>query len=330
MPRIPLLFCGIVGWSMAGLFSSFSKYYWQFLFLRSAIGVGEASYAVLAPTIIADLYSGTDRTKVLALYCSSIPLGSALGYIYAGEVARILNWRWAFRITPFVGLLLAFVLLLFVNEPSRGSADGVVIPDSDTPSKPQEKASGFNAFVRDIRDIWNVRSFFWSTLGAVGMTFTAGALAQWAPAFLQRANCISTDSVCEAQVTRIFGIITIFTGVMGSFAGAALAKAYSRRDPAADAVVSGFSLLLATPCVFASIYLSRISYELTWVFIFLGEFFCQSSLASPDYHSIKRCITTTAKHGRQSVVAHYALARRFGVSNTHWCRCGQITRARAL
>lgn len=273
MPRIPLLFFGIVGWSMAGLFSSFAKHFWQFLVLRSAIGIGEASYAVLAPTIIADLYSGTDRTKVLALYCSSIPLGSALGYIYAGEIARILNWRWAFRITPFVGLLLAFVMLLFVNEPARGSSDGLVLKEGDTSAAPVVKESGWAAFLTDIRNIWSVRSFFWSTLGAVGMTFTAGALAQWAPTFLQRANCVASDSICEAKVTRIFGVITIITGVLGSFAGASLAKAYSKRDAAADAIVSGFSLLLATPCVFASIYLSQTSYELTWVFIFLGEFF---------------------------------------------------------
>ncbi len=272
MPRIPLLFLGIVGWSLAGLFASFAKYYWQFLILRSAIGVGEASFAVLAPSIIADLYSGTERTKVLALYCSSIPLGSAMGYIYAGEVARVLSWRWAFRITPFAGLLLAITMLLFVAEPSRGSADGIAEPDVDVSVKPSDRGSGFVAFSKDIRDIWGVRSFFWSTFGAVGMTFTAGALAQWAPAFLQRANCVRSDSVCESKVTRLFGSITIVTGVVGSFAGASLAKEYGKRDPAADAVVSGFSLLLATPCVFASIWLSRISYSLTWVFIFLGEF----------------------------------------------------------
>ena len=272
MPRIPLLFFGIVGWSLSGLFASFAKYYWQFLILRSAIGIGEASFAVLAPSIIADLYTGTERTKVLALYCSSIPLGSAIGYIYAGEVARILSWRWAFRITPFAGLLLAVTMLLFVTEPTRGGADGISEHDADAAVKASDRGSGFIAFSKDIRDIWSVRSFFWSTLGAVGMTFTAGALASWAPSYLQRANCVRSDSVCEAKVTRLFGTITIVTGVMGSFAGASLAKEYGKRDPAADAVVSGYSLLLATPCVFASIWLSRVSYSLTWVFIFLGEF----------------------------------------------------------
>lgn len=282
--RIPLLFCGIVGWSLAGLLASFATKYWQFLFMRSAIGIGEASFAVLAPSIIADLYSGTERTKVLALYCSSIPLGSAMGYIYAGEVARLLDWRWAFRITPFAGMLLAITMLLFVAEPARGSADGLAGPNGSTLSGPGisasggmpktiERGNGFAAFWRDTREIWAIPSFFWSTFGAIGMTFTAGSLAQWAPAFLQRANCVMSDAVCESKITRIFGIITIITGVFGSFAGASLAKAYARRDPAADAIVSGISLLLATPCVFASIYLSRISYELTWVFIFLGEFF---------------------------------------------------------
>lgn len=272
MSRIPLLFCGIVGWCISGLFSSFSKYYWQFLLFRTAIGVGEASFAVLAPSIIADLYSGTERTKVLAIYCSSIPLGSALGYVYAGEVARLLNWRWAFRITPFLGFVLALTLVMFVNEPTRGSSDGLGGSSDGSGLKSVERGSGLTAFLRDIREIWSVQSFFWSTFGAVGMTFTAGALAQWAPAFLQRVNCVPSDSSCEVKITRIFGSITIATGVAGSFAGASISQAYSKRDPAADAVVSGFSLLLATPCVFASIYLSRTSYWFTWVFIFFGEF----------------------------------------------------------
>jgi MFS family permease len=80
MPRIPLLFLGILVWSISTFLSSFSVRFWQFLFFRSLVGVGEASYAVLAPTLIADLYpAGPERTRVLGYYCTSIPLGSALG-----------------------------------------------------------------------------------------------------------------------------------------------------------------------------------------------------------------------------------------------------------
>lgn len=269
--RVPLLFCGILGWSAAGLFASFSKFYWQFLIFRALVGVGEASYAVLAPTIIADLYSGTERTRVLGMYSASVPLGSAMGYIYAGEVARVLEWRWAFRFTPFIGILLACILLFFVNEPARGDADGVALTPSDSNGKVLERESGISGFFDDAIAIWQVKSFFWSTFGAVGMTFTAGALAQWSTALLQRVNCELGDEFCEATITRTFGMVSIVGGVAGCLLGPFLARVYARKDPSGDAMVSGLCLLVATPFVFMAIYFSPTKYSLTWLFIFVAE-----------------------------------------------------------
>lgn len=267
-PRVPLLFAGIVAWSLAGLLASFARFYWQFLAFRALVGVGEASYAVLAPTIIADLYSGSERTRILGLYSASVPLGSAMGYIYAGEVARMLEWRWAFRFTPFIGLLLAFTLLCFVPEPARGDADGIA---NDSNLKASERESGIVGFARDAVDIWRVRSFFWSTFGAVGMTFTAGALAQWATALLQRVNCASKDEYCESTITRTFGTVSIVSGVGGCLLGPHFAKAYSRKDPAGDAMVCGICLLAATPFVYMAIHYAPTHYSITWLLIFVGE-----------------------------------------------------------
>lgn len=268
-PRLPLIFAGICGWSVSGLLASFATQYWQFLTFRALVGVGEASYAVLAPTIIADLYSGTDRTRVLGWYTASIPLGSALGYIYAGEVARLSNWRWAFRITPFFGIVFAFILLVFVVEPQRGAADSLTPTSPRMKLPPQE--TGISGFMRDAVEIWSVRSFFWSTWGLVGMTFTAGALAQWATALLQRVNCDSSDAACDSIITRTFGIITIVAGVTGCILGPIASKIYLKRDPAADAVVSALALLGATPFVYAAIFYTPTRYTLTWVLIFIGE-----------------------------------------------------------
>lgn len=306
VPRIPLVFCGIVGWSVAGLFSSFSKFYWQFLVFRALVGVGEASYAVLAPTIIADLYSGTERTRVLGVYTASIPIGSAMGYIYAGEVARIMEWRWAFRFTPFIGIILGSILLCFVPEPVRGDADGVVTPPPDAVEKLAERRSGASAFLRDVVEIWQIKSFFWSTFGAVGMTFTAGALAQWATALLQRVNCQVTDGFCEATITRTFGTISIVAGVVGCLLGPTLAKSYSKRDPAGDAMVSGIVLVAATPFVFLAIYFSDSRYTLTWLLVFIGEMLVsitwplvsaiQLSVVPPEQRNTANGIFLTVSH----------------------------------
>jgi MFS family permease len=367
MPRIPLLFMGILVWSVSTFLSSFSYRFWQFLFFRSLVGVGEASYAVLAPTLIADLYpAGPERTRVLGYYCTSIPLGSALGYVYAGEVARLLSWRYAFRFSPVISFLLSAVLLLCVSEPDRGSVDipvglasaaaypvpgtsaGLQAGVDDSPpigaksvltatsggdrvaglcgasvACPAPAANGRGAgltratadeqvaaiagispsplgtlsagpptasptvitaaaingnpsrgiasFANDVASVLRTRSFFFCNLGAIGMTFTAGALAQWAPSYLQRVNCTPTDAACEARITRTFGIVTIITGTLGTLSGAGLSRWYAKRSQSADAIVCGMGLLLATPSVFISIYLAPTMYMATWAAIFAGE-----------------------------------------------------------
>lgn len=340
VPRIPLLFCGIIGWSAAGLFASFSKFYWQFLIFRALVGVGEASYAVLAPTIIADLYTGVERTRVLGLYTASVPLGSALGYIYAGEVARVLDWRWAFRFTPFVGVALACMLLCFVNEPPRGDADGVVHSPQDSEEKLPQRQSGFAGFLRDATEICHIKSFFWSTFGAVGMTFTAGALAQWATALLQRVNCDSTDAFCEATITRTFGTISIVAGIAGCLLGPYLAKSYSKRDPAGDAIVSGLVLLIATPFVYLAIYFAGSRYALSWLLIFLSETLVsvtwpllpaiQLSVVPPEQRNTANGISLTVSHilgDSISPVAIGVLADNLHANGSGFSRAESLQRA---
>lgn len=305
-PRIPLIVGGICGWSVACLLASFASRYWHFLIFRGLVGIGEASYAVLAPTIIADLYSGTDRTRVLGWYSASIPLGSALGYIYAGEVARVAQWRWAFRITPFGGFVLATILACIVSEPARGASDTLVAHSSTSNVKELRRESGFSGFLHDVIEIWHVRSFFWSVWGSVGMTFTAGALAQWATALLQRVNCTPDDSGCEATITRTFGILTIIAGMTGCILGPFLSKLYSRKDPASDAIVSALSLLLATPFVYLALYFSPTRYYLTWALTFVGETLVsftwplvtaiQLSVVHPTYRNTANGISLTVSH----------------------------------
>jgi hypothetical protein len=57
--RVVILIFGITFWSGTTLLGSFvpQDYFLYFLLLRGAVGIGEASYSTVAPTIIADLFS---------------------------------------------------------------------------------------------------------------------------------------------------------------------------------------------------------------------------------------------------------------------------------
>lgn len=70
---------GITLWSATTLLGSFMPSYNLFILFRALVGVGEASYSTIAPTIISDLFVKNARSKFLALFYFAIPVGSGLG-----------------------------------------------------------------------------------------------------------------------------------------------------------------------------------------------------------------------------------------------------------
>lgn len=51
------------------------QHFWALLLTRGLVGVGEASYSTIAPTIIADLYVKGKRTNMLSIFYFAIPVG---------------------------------------------------------------------------------------------------------------------------------------------------------------------------------------------------------------------------------------------------------------
>ena len=52
-----------------------TQYFVWFLILRALVGVGEASYCSIAPSIIADLFTDNARTVAIAAFYFAIPVG---------------------------------------------------------------------------------------------------------------------------------------------------------------------------------------------------------------------------------------------------------------
>lgn len=74
-PSRLIMAAGIFVWSLTTLLGSYMTNFWAFLVMRSLVGVGEASYSTIAPTIISDLFVGDTRSKFLALFYFAIPVG---------------------------------------------------------------------------------------------------------------------------------------------------------------------------------------------------------------------------------------------------------------
>ena len=173
--RTRLLVCGVGLWSLATVGSGFADTYGHLVLARSLLGIGEATYGTLAPTILADLYPRERRGQILSFFYLAIPVGSALGYVLGGLIEPHYGWRMAFWVVGGPGLVAALSGLL-LREPPRGAMDSAEGVD-DLVSM---HAPGHVSW-RDYGILKHNRSYIHNTLGMALMTFALGGLALWMP-----------------------------------------------------------------------------------------------------------------------------------------------------
>src|SRR5438309_3350268 len=116
--RLRLVAGGVFVWSVATVASGLAPTYGWLLLARAVIGIGEASYAVVTPSLLSDCYPAERRARVLGIFYAAIPIGTALGYIVGGVVGAAHGWRAAFFVAAAPGGALA-LRVLFATEPAR-------------------------------------------------------------------------------------------------------------------------------------------------------------------------------------------------------------------
>ena len=102
--RKVLLAGGVGLWSLATVGTAFSADYYHMFFWRALLGIGEASYGVIAPTLLSDLFPVKERGRAMGVYYLALPVGTALGYILGGTIADWLGWRAVFFVVGLPGL----------------------------------------------------------------------------------------------------------------------------------------------------------------------------------------------------------------------------------
>lgn len=226
--RLRLASAGLVLWSFATIQAGFASSYRMLLWARSFVGIGEASFSTVSPTLLADYYPRDLRGRILSLFYLAIPVGSALGYILGGILGENFGWKTAFFMVGVPGLILSFPLWMS-HEPPRGGFEV-------SPGKR-------NAQIRDYLSLFRNRPFVLNTLAMIAMTFAMGGLAQWVPTFFYRLHRIDL-----ATANALFGGIVIASGIIGTLAGGWIGDWLEhRKGTKGYLLVSGFGLLLGSP-----------------------------------------------------------------------------------
>ncbi len=234
--RPPLIALGVFTWSLATVLAGFAGSFIALFLARAVVGIGEAAYGTIAPSLLADLYPRTQRGRVMAFFFAAIPVGAALGYVLGGLVNQAYGWQATFFIAGAPGLLLAF-LCLKLPDPARGAQDEAT-PGATSGSAEAGPAGALATYGHLLRN----RSYLLTVLGYAAYTFAVGGMAFWMPAFLERVRGLPA-----AEATIQFGAIVVVTGFIGTFAGGWLGDFLLRRSAQAYLWLSGVTALLAAP-----------------------------------------------------------------------------------
>jgi MFS family permease len=225
--RKPLIIAGAVLWSVATL-ATYWVHDYTTLFIRHAlVGVGEATFGIFAPAVLADFYPERDRNTILSIFYLAIPVGAALGYLAGGQLGTLWGWRAPFFVCAIPGLMIAALYGWLGREPERGASDHV-------------KATADRSTVGGL---FRNRAFLTATFGLAMLTFAMGGISNWVPEFLHRSAGMTV-----ARSSYVVGLVTVVDGIAGTVVGGWLAQRWLRTNHRALYLLSFWSVALTLPC----------------------------------------------------------------------------------
>lgn len=227
--RRVILAAGVGLWSLATVGTAFSSNFNHMFFWRALLGVGEASYGVIAPALISDLFAVEKRGRAMGIYYLALPIGTALGFAIGGLIEPHWHWPSVFLVVGLPGLLAALAGLVIL-DPGRGASEGKQATSADRPS------------LGDYAELFRTKTFVYNTAGMAAATFATGAYAAWGSTFYQRVRGMSLE-----QANYSIGLILAIAGLVGIALSTVLAdwlRKYTRR---AYLLLPAAVVLLAVP-----------------------------------------------------------------------------------
>jgi predicted MFS family arabinose efflux permease len=289
--RPRLLAIGFAIWSLATVATGMARSYVTLVAARAVVGVGAATFVVVALTILMDLFPRAIRGRMLAYFYLAMPVGAALGISLGAAFAMLIGWQTVFLAVGAPGLVLALVALA-LPEPARGTSEGVDIQRL----RIHEQVGPSH---EDYIDLMVNSSYTYSVFGMAFSSFAVAGLVYWSPIFLA-----TTKGLTKEQTYSPLGLTLLGATILGTGAGGWLADRFVSVKPRGMFLIPGLAMLGAIPCVLAMIYGRGLPWILGGTFLavflmFLNIGPCYSIIANvvmPNMRAVACGVTLAAVH----------------------------------
>lgn len=290
--RPVILGAGAILWSaftaLSGLASGFAS---LFIF-RMGVGVGEASCAPAANSLLGDLFPKHQRSRAISIFMLGLPLGLGASYAVSGLIMQATGgWRGALFVAAVPGIILGLLAFL-LPEPVRGGADGHAVP---TPA----------ADPGVIRAILRIPTMRWIIVSGALLNLNMYAMGGFLTSFMIRYHGLEIGNA-NLFISVIYG----FGGGLGMLAGGWLGDRAARGGVEGRLRTGALALILAAPLVLLALQQARGSH---WSFalLMLPGCFLHYIYYSTVYASIQDIVPPSR---RGTAMAVYFLAFYFATA----------------
>ena len=202
---------GVVIWSAFTALSGAAGSFFTHFLSRMGVGVGEASLAPAANSLIADLFPPKVRARAISIFMLGLPLGLGASYLISGLVVKATGgWRPALYVAAVPGFILA-VLALFLPEPARRSATETA------------DAGGLSA-AGSIRAILSIPTMWWVIASGALLNLVMYAIGAFSTSYYIRYHGLDID-IANRFNALVFGggggVGILLGGWLGDRAGRA-------------------------------------------------------------------------------------------------------------
>jgi predicted MFS family arabinose efflux permease len=249
--RCKIIAISMTAWSALTVLCGVAANYWQLLFARIGVGIGEAGGTPAANSIISDYFPARRRPMALTVFSLGAPIGAWVGASVAGRIADAFGWRMVFLALGVPGILFGALVYFTVREPRRGQLDA-----AGAGAKP--------SLIETALFLWRQRSACHLMLASAITALWGWGLSWWTPAFLMRNYGLSIG-----QAGGITGPIHLVAGIAATAFTAWLLGRPFMHDPRRVVWLMGSVIAIATvpSIVIFSTHSLALTKAMFWIFI---------------------------------------------------------------